>query len=61
MSHHFDNPNARDDPRLNVNDFYLVLERAPGRNSYGDDGKSRCWAFRSPKRYGMRASTRLSV
>jgi len=23
MSHHFDNPNARDDPRLNVNDFYL--------------------------------------
>jgi len=23
MSHHFDNPNAGDDPRLNVNDFYL--------------------------------------
>jgi hypothetical protein len=23
MSHHFDNPNARDDPRLNINDFYL--------------------------------------
>jgi hypothetical protein len=23
MSHHFDNPNAGDDPRLNINDFYL--------------------------------------
>jgi hypothetical protein len=23
MSHHFDNPNAKDDPRLNVNDYYL--------------------------------------
>jgi Domain of unknown function (DUF4331) len=30
MSHHFDNPNARDDPRLNVNDFYLFSSR-PGR------------------------------
>jgi hypothetical protein len=30
MSHHFDNPNARDDPRLNVNDFYL-FPGGPGR------------------------------
>src|ERR1700679_4128130 len=30
MSHHFDNPNASDDPRLNVNDFYLFTG-GPGR------------------------------
>jgi hypothetical protein len=30
MSHHFDNPNARDDPRLNVNDLYLFAG-GPGR------------------------------
>jgi hypothetical protein len=30
MSHHFDNPNARDDPRLNVNDLYL-FSGGPGR------------------------------
>lgn len=29
MSHHFDNPNAADDPRLCVNDFYLF--GGPGR------------------------------
>ena len=30
MSHHFDNPNARDDLRLNINDFYL----------FGGDGRT---------------------
>jgi Domain of unknown function (DUF4331) len=30
VSHHFDNPNASDDPRLNVNDFYL-FPGSPGR------------------------------
>ena len=29
MSHHFDTPTAREDPRINVCDFYL-FEGAPG-------------------------------
>jgi len=33
MSHHFDTPTAREDPRINVYDFYLIRGR-PGSPSW---------------------------
>jgi hypothetical protein len=39
MSHHFDTPTAKEDPRINVCEFYLF----PGQRLYrhGHDGKAR--------------------
>ena len=46
MSHHFDTPTAREDPRICVNDFYL-FDGAAEHDRYGHDGERRCGIVRT--------------
>ena len=58
MSHHFDTPTAKEDPRINVNDFYL-FEGAPGTTVMAmtvnpDAGLSAPETFRAEGLYAFR-------
>ena len=40
MSHHFDTPTAKEDPRINICDLLLRFAGRPGHNGHGFDRES---------------------
>ena len=65
MSHHFDTPTAREDPRINVCDFYL-FEGAPGATVMAmtvnpDAGLSAPDSFREEGLYAFRFDLALKT
>jgi hypothetical protein len=65
MSHHFDTPTAKEDPRINVCDFYLFRGR-PGTTVMAltvnpNAGVGAPDTFRDEGLYAFRASTRIAI
>jgi hypothetical protein len=56
LSHHFDTPTGREDPRLNLCDFYLFAS-STGNNSDSDDGQPGRGPP-TPRRFATRPFTR---